>query len=428
MAAVDIAVSMMRKPDPAVDAPAAETRNAPPSAVLPPLPTPCRVLIVAPQPLFRFTGTPINVMMMCRALGEQGFEVHVATLPGGDDVVSPGLVLHRVPRLPGIKRIPIGFSLGKLAYDGLLAVSVLRLLRRGRYDVVHAIEEAAFYAVPLARLFRLPALIDLDSDLVLQLREHGSWLARALAAPAGRLRRIALRQSTAALTVTGYISELVRSESPRTAVFEVTDVPIDGATRLPHPARMAEYRTELGLADRRLVVYTGNCDRRQGLDELVRALPEVLRRHPDAALLVVGGEPAEIEPLQKQADRLGVSAAVRLIGQRPPATMPEYMGMAEVLVSPRREPYTTPLKIFSYMASGRPIVATDLPTHSVVLDRDCAILVPPTAAGLAEGIGRALDDPERAARLGRQAARVVEESYSYERFRSRLLAAYQAIL
>jgi glycosyltransferase involved in cell wall biosynthesis len=97
-------------------------------------------------------------------------------------------------------------------------------------------------------------------------------------------------------------------------------------------------------------------------------------------------------------------------------------------VSPRREPYTTPLKIFSYMASGRPIVATDLPTHSVVLDRDCAILVPSTAAGLAEGIGRALGEPERAARLGRQAARLVDERYSYEGFRSRLLATYQAIL
>jgi len=211
-------------------------------------------------------------------------------------------------------------------------------------------------------------------------------------------------------------------------VFEITDVPIDDATRPPDAARMAEYRARLGLEQRRLVVYTGNCDRRQGLDELVRALPEVLRRHPDVALVVVGGEPAELERLQRQADRLGLSAAVRLIGRRPPDTMPEYMGMAEVLVSPRREPYTTPLKIFSYMASGRPIVATDLPTHSVVLDRDSAILVPPTAAGLAEGIARALDDPEQAARLGQRAARLVAEDYSYERFRSRLLAAYQAIL
>jgi len=423
---------MMRNADRSVDAPpgaaAAETASATPANLPRPLPTACRVLIVAPQPLFRFTGTPINVMMMCRALGEQGFEVHVATLPGGDDVALPGLVVHRVSRLPWVGPIPIGFSAGKLAYNGLLALKVLRLLRRGRYDVVHAIEEAAFYAVPLARRFRLPALIDLDSDLVLQLREHGSWLARALAAPAGRLRRIALRQSAAALTVTGHISRLVRSESPQTAVFEITDVPIDDATRPPDAARMADCRAELSLGQRRLVVYTGNCDRRQGLDELVRALPEVLRRHPDVALVLVGGEPAEIERLQKQVDQLGVSAAVRLLGRRPPDTMPEYMGMAEVLVSPRREPYTTPLKIFSYMASGRPIVATDLPTHSVVLDRDCAILVPSTAAGLAEGIGRALGEPERAARLGRQAARLVDERYSYEGFRSRLLATYQAIL
>jgi glycosyltransferase involved in cell wall biosynthesis len=108
--------------------------------------------------------------------------------------------------------------------------------------------------------------------------------------------------------------------------------------------------------------------------------------------------------------------------------MAEYMGMAEVLISPRQEPYTTPLKIFTYMASGRPIVATDLPTHTVVLDRDSAILVPPIPEGLAEGIERALREPERALELGRRAARLVGEKYTYELFQRRLVEAYEAIL
>jgi glycosyltransferase involved in cell wall biosynthesis len=384
-------------------------------------------LLVAPEPLFRSSGTPMNVMLMCRALCESGLAVEVAALPGGSGDAIAGMTLRRMPRLPLIGAIPIGFSFAKLFYNLLLAGTVVGLLLRRRYLVVHAVEEAALYAVPLARLFRVPAVIDLDSDLAMQLREHRSRLVRALAGPTRVLRRRALRQAAAAVTVARHISRVVAHESPRTPVYEITDIPIEDAMRPPDPERMAAYRTELGLEGRRLVVYTGNCEPRQGLDELVRAMPEVLRCHPEAVLLIVGGEPAELRGLQQLVDQLGIGQGVRLIGPRPRATMAEYMGMAETLVSPRREPYVTPFKIFSYMASGRPIVATDLETHTVVLDQTSAILVPPTAAGLAAGILRALSDPA-AAELGRRAARLVEEKHSYEQFRRQLVQVYEAFL
>jgi glycosyltransferase involved in cell wall biosynthesis len=87
-----------------------------------------------------------------------------------------------------------------------------------------------------------------------------------------------------------------------------------------------------------------------------------------------------------------------------------------------------PLKIFSYMASGRPIVATDLPTHTEVLDADAAILVPPTPAVLAEGILRALDDPAAAAALGQRARHVVETRYTFAGFKQHLADCYAAVL
>ena len=386
------------------------------------------VLLVAPQPFFRVTGTPINVLMMCRALSEGGFEVHLLTLPYGADVALPGLVVHRVPRLPGIRDVAVGFSGVKLLYDLALAAALRRLLARRRFALVHAIEEAAFYAVPLARRAGLPAITDLDSDLPAQLREHRSAVARRLARPAAWLRRRALRQSAAALAVARHMSEIARRESPATPVFEIGDVPIEGAARPPDPARMAALRAELGLEGRRLVVYTGNYDRRQGLVELVRAMPAVARRHGDALLLVVGGEAAGIRELGAEVDRLGLAAVVRLIGPRPPETMAEFMGLAAVLVSPRLERYATPLKIFSYMASGRPIVATDLPTHTEVLDAATALLVPPTPEGLAAGLIAALDDPEAAARRGAAARCRVETRHTFARFKQQLLEAYAAAL
>ena len=386
-----------------------------------------RVLMVAPQAFFRATGTPINVHLMCRALITGGFEVHLLTLPYGEDVTLPGLVVHRVPRLPGLREMPVGFSAAKLLYNPLLAQAMVRLMRRHDFAAVHAIEEAAFYAVPLARRFGIPGIADLDSDLCRQLREHGGATARALARPAAWLRRRALRQAAGSLTITRHLTALARAESPTTPVFQISDVPIDGAGRPPDPARMAAYRSELGLEGRRLLVYTGNYDRRQGLLELIRALPPVLRRHPDVALLAVGGDPQRIRELQAEADRQGIAASVRLAGPRPPETMADVMGMAELLVSPRLEPYATPLKIFSYMASGRPIVATDLPTHTEVLDAETAFLVPPTVAGLSGGLLAALDDPAAQER-GAAARRRALARHTFAIFKDQLLEAYTAIL
>jgi glycosyltransferase involved in cell wall biosynthesis len=344
---------------------------------------------------------------MCRVLTEAGLEVHLATLPYGSDVALPDLMVHRVPRLPGIGAVPVGFSGAKLLYDLLLAGAVLGLLARHRFVAVHAIEEAAFYAIPLARPFGVAGIADIDSDLPWQLRDHASWLARWLARPAGWLQRRTLRHAAGAISVARHMTELARSINPHLPVFEIKDIPLEAAQRPPDPERMAAYRRDLKLEDRRLLVYTGNYDRRQGLEELVRALPAVLDRHPAAALLVVGGEPAQVQALQARVDAAGpgLAAAVRLIGHQPPETMAEYMGLAEVLVSPRLERYATPLKIFSYMASGRPIVATDLPTHNQVLDGAAALLVPPTSEGLAAGICATLDDPAAAARRAARASR-----------------------
>ena len=153
-------------------------------------------------------------------------------------------------------------------------------------------------------------------------------------------------------------------------------------------------------------------------------MPLVLARFPDSVLLLVGGEPHQIEVLKARAARSGVASAIRLVGKRPVEQMPEFMAMADVLVSPRLEPYVTPLKIYAYMASGRPIVATDLPTHTDVLDLNSAILAPPSAEGLADGIARAFKEPARSARLGLRARQLVERDHTYEAFKKKLAEVY----
>ena len=85
-----------------------------------------------------------------------------------------------------------------------------------------------------------------------------------------------------------------------------------------------------------------------------------------------------------------------------------------MLVSPRSKGTNTPLKIYQYLRSGKPIVATRLLTHTQVLSDDTAILTGASSAEFAEGILRALENPLLAQAIGRRARELAETKYSYD--------------
>jgi glycosyltransferase involved in cell wall biosynthesis len=179
-------------------------------------------------------------------------------------------------------------------------------------------------------------------------------------------------------------------------------------------------RRELGLnADAPLVLYTGTFEPYQGLDLLFAAARHVLDRRADARFVLAGGRPDQIASAREQAVRAGVGDAVIFAGQRPAEEIPLFLDAADVLVSPRSTGTNTPLKIYQYLRSGRPIVATRLLTHTQVLNDDVAILTNATPEGFAAGILVAVTDPSRARAVGDRARALADTKYSYDAYLSR---------
>lgn len=390
-------------------------------------PTVMRILLIAPQPFFAQRGTPINVRQMVQTLSEAGHDVHLATYPMGESVEMPGLVIHRALPLPGVHSVPIGFSWRKVALDVSLALRVWALLAGRRFDVVHAVEESVFFALPLARLRGIPVIYDLDSWMSDQLVYGGRVKNPALLRLLQWMERAALHRSRLAITVSASLSDVVHELEPGVPVAQIEDCPIDEALRAPNPARVSQLRESFGIGQRRAIVYTGNLERYQGIDVLLLAFARVANTRDDAVLVLVGGSTEQIEDVCARAASLGIGDRVVLTGQRPAAEMPEWMAMGTLLVSPRLHGGNTPLKLFSYMWSAVPIVATNLPTHTQVLDASSAMLCAPSAEEMASGMLAVLDDPARFASLGAAARARVARDYSRDAFRRKLLAAYDSI-
>jgi glycosyltransferase involved in cell wall biosynthesis len=155
----------------------------------------------------------------------------------------------------------------------------------------------------------------------------------------------------------------------------------------------------------------------QGLELAVEAMAKLGERLVDLRLVLVGGSEEEQERLRSLARRLGAEGAVVFAGARPPGEMPAFMQMADVLVSPRVAGTNTPLKIYSYLAAGKPIVATDLYSHRQALDEATALLVEPRAAALAAGLRTVLEDPALARRLAEAARAEARSRFAIDGYR-----------
>ena len=182
-----------------------------------------------------------------------------------------------------------------------------------------------------------------------------------------------------------------------------------------------ELRRKLFLPQGRLALYTGHLYEWKGVDTII----EAARLLGDVSFVAVGGTKEDVEKYQKLVESRGISN-LRFIGHKEKAEIPAYLKSADVLLLPNvpstKESrfYTSPIKMFEYMASGNPIVASDLPSLREVLNERNAILVPPgNAAALAEGISEALD-PMLGRTLGEAAQKDVLE-YSWAAHAKKLL-------
>lgn len=96
--------------------------------------------------------------------------------------------------------------------------------------------------------------------------------------------------------------------------------------------------------------------------------------------------------------------------------LPEFMAASDVLVSPRIKGVNTPMKIYSYLQAGKPILATDIISHSQVLSSDFAFLVSPHPAAFAAAMRQLASDPKLRNRLADEALSVAQTRFSPETF------------
>lgn len=190
-------------------------------------------------------------------------------------------------------------------------------------------------------------------------------------------------------------------------------------------------RQKLGLPlGRKIITYIGKLKtmgKSKGAENIVEIFPKILDENKKAFFLLVGINTSEISDMIKVFEKFKISKdSYKLVTHVPRKEVPNYLKASDILIMnyPNIEHYAlymSPMKLFEYMASGRSIVASDLPSIREILNENNSVLVAPNnKEDLIDGIKKVLDNEELSDRIGRQAL-VDVQNYTWDKRVERII-------
>ena len=351
-----------------------------------------------------------NLLSNCEALSRAGHTVYLLTPFVRNNVIEDAFHLYGITKNFKVRRMacpePYGYgNLGMLARatycaQALCAVFVIRP------DVVYTSDFTMLYFLSMVPRFLLP-----KAPVIFE--------AHKVYSRAAKLRKVGEKQEIAAMKAADRvvcISNGVKND------LIALGCPEEKLHVLPNAVALSKFN-----AGRRSdhaahnIVYTGSFLYWKGVDILVDAFVLLLKEMPDTKLYLVGDDhEGNRRKLEAQIRELGLEKSVVMTGYVSQREVAGYLGMADAAVLPNRVTveganYTSPSKIFEYMAARVPIVVSDLPSIREIVDGEAAVLVAPDdAKALCDGLLHLLKNPDVGSGLADMAYQVVKSNYTLE--------------
>jgi glycosyltransferase involved in cell wall biosynthesis len=378
-------------------------------------------------PLERANG--IQSMETCHALARRG---HAVTLIVRPDTHLPARDPYDFYGLPRIETLTIELAptapVAAARRAAYLSYATGRSIGRARHDLLFTRDPGvASLLLRLPRAARTPLVYEAHGIAADVAASLPTLLSSAPSASASKLRRLERRDARvwkdaeAYVTITaGLATELTRRFGHREHVAVIPD-----GVRLTTTPAASPHAEPGGTGPAVFTIgYAGHLYPWKGVDLLIEAVTAL----PGTRGLIVGGQEGEpdLQRLQALATRLDCASRVTFTGAVPPREVASRLREADVLLLPNpasaiSTSFTSPLKLFEYMAAEKPIVASDLPSiREILRDGENALLVPPgNPPALTAAIRRLKEEPALAARLAAQ-ARADAVDYTWDRRAERL--------
>ncbi len=188
-----------------------------------------------------------------------------------------------------------------------------------------------------------------------------------------------------------------------------------------------EIKEKLGITNERVIVSLSRLTPKNGLDLLIRAMPEIIKEKKDVVLVLVGSGEQENE-LKKLAQKLRISDKIIFTGGVPHSETPKYLRMADVAIRPSLDEGFG-IFFIEAMACGVPTIGTAVGgITDIIIDEDNGLLIDPKVSEISKSIIRVLNDRNLSKKLARNGIKTVKEKYDWDKVLKRVEKVYEEII
>jgi glycosyltransferase involved in cell wall biosynthesis len=344
----------------------------------------------------------VQIMKTCEAFVRSGATVELVVPARHTPIKEDAFTYYEVENIFSIRKLPVLdlIFLGRVGFwiESISFALFALLYSLSKQGVIYSRDELPLY---LISFFKKNIVWESHTG-------RYNFLARRL-----------LRVCSQVVVISDGLKRLYESKGRHTKIVVAPDG-IELAA-FAHPESAATARTRLGLPiDQKIALYIGRLDGWKGTDTLLNTaqyLSGTIR------VVIIGGEEAQVKKLRAKYPQ------VIFVGFRPYRELADNQAAADVLVLPNTgkdeisAQFTSPMKLFSYMAAGKPIIASDLPSLREVLNEQSAFFATPDdPMSFARAIEQAIGDQGAASRVAEKAHADVA-SYTWEERTKKILAA-----
>ena len=322
--------------------------------------------MIAPTPFFADRGCHVKIYEEIKAFSKRGIKVVLVTYHIGRNI--DGIDIRRILKIPWYNKLEAGPSIHKYYLDIILAFRSLLVALKFKPDIIHAhLHEGVFVGRFVKFFIRRPIVADYQGSMTGEMLDHGFinkkklsfrlnlWLENII----NRFPDKIILSSTKAVD---YLLDNFNIKTEKvTAFIEGTD------TEKFHPDYdTKELAAELGLPDdKKIFVYLGVLTKYQGIDILIRAIPDIIGKYPQAHFLIIGYP--DVDHYKEMAEKLNIAKFVTFTGKINHEDTPRYICLGDIAVSLKLSKTEANGKLFGYMAAALPCIVFDAPTNREIL-------------------------------------------------------------
>ncbi|TWP36653.1 glycosyltransferase family 4 protein [Leekyejoonella antrihumi] len=366
-----------------------------------------RIGLVSPYSFDVPGGVQLHVRDLAEYLIRQGHYVSVLA-PADDDTPLPPYVVGAGKAVP----VPYNGSVARLLFGPVTAARVGRWIEHGRFDVVHVHE-------PVSPSLSMLAMWACEGPLVATF--HTSNVRSRVLHAARPLLQAGLEKIGGRIAVSAEARATVRTHLGGDAAVIPNGVYVDTFAQAAPRLRWQ------GIPQRPTVVFLGRIEEpRKGLPVLLEAMPRLLAARPGLRLLIAGpGDPREVLGPVDPA----VAAACEFLGAVSEEDKARLLSSGDIYVAPNTGGESFGIILIEAMSSGAPVLASDLPAFSAVLDegRTGALFRGGDAEDLANQLLALLNDPARRRHL-RQVGDARAREFDWSRVAAQIVSVYETVI